>query len=366
MSNTAKSDLDIFPAEIKLSIVKSMDLRSIRNFMLTCTKHRDLVLENQTSLCVDMARRYIVPPAGPIFDSVAVKTNGFWTRGIIQPGAFKFIAELELRDRRIDRITSYFPNLVYLVTLSGFGHTTKEIRSRMIPLVRRTLWHCDAISDIAARVLPVPRDVDTSGMDERERWAHEALCNDMEAVHNEDPYRFLAARHLQIGYVQALADLDLAMLLLVSAVLGSNYARVHEAAHHLGAHVGQRAKERITVFEETALRHGSWFLWDEMCGDAEMRRHAKHMIEMGCRELVEFEDGNPFAPSGLKMTLMKECRARFLNHLRKGRNVRPLKVINTTWDVVKRAIGQPTEDQVKEGTRAVESLSEEMARMHIH
>ncbi|KAI1641190.1 hypothetical protein F4809DRAFT_659081 [Biscogniauxia mediterranea] len=336
MSGTATmSILDTIPTEIMLSIIEEMNLRTIITFMLTCKGYAQLIRTHKRSICTNRSRGYPVPPSGMIF------TSDILERGIAKLGEFPILAELELRESRIEFLVQHFPHFGNLAAVAGIGPMTSAQRARLAPLIRRALWQCDAISDIAARV-PIIPEKDTSCMSERELWAYQAHCDDMDRVACDDPHRFVNARATQLAYVRGLATEDLAALLLLVTALGSGYMRLRNREW---ATTRGRGRERALIFEEITLRHGSWFLWAEICGSASMRAHARRMIHAGCEELGEFEAGSPLAPPGVKMTLMELLRKRFQAGAGAAAPPRGNKVIVKAFNLIKRIIGmKPEED----------------------
>ncbi|KAI0597758.1 hypothetical protein F4775DRAFT_217401 [Biscogniauxia sp. FL1348] len=354
------SILDTIPREIVLAIIHEMDLRTIMVFMRTCKRYAQFIRTHEISICTNISRRYTIPPSGMIFTSNALD------REIAVPGKFPILAELELRESRIEFLVKRIHMLSkssMFITVTGFSATTPAQRERLTPLLRRALWQCDAISDIAARVPVIPEE-DMSDMNERERQEYEAYCNAMDQIALDDPYRFVNARAAQLAYVRGLATEDLAALLLLVTVLGTGYARLKGSAHVRGRLDtediwGPHARERALIFEETTLRHGSWFLWAEICGSASMRTHAHHMIWHGCDELTEFEAGAPFAPPGIKMTLMEQLRRRFQADA--GADTPPPgnRVIVKAFNVIRRIIGMKLEVEDDEKKQTGDEEEEE-------
>ncbi|KAI1491993.1 hypothetical protein F5X96DRAFT_432529 [Biscogniauxia mediterranea] len=332
---TTMSILDTIPTEIMLSIIEEMNVRTIKTFMLTCKGYAQLIRTHKRSICTNRSRRYPVPPSGMIFTSDVLE------REIAQLGEFPILAELELRENRIEFLVQNFHHFG-LAAVAGIGPMTSAQRERLAPLIRRALWQCDAISDIAARVPIIPEE-DTSCMSERELRAYEAHCDDMDRVACDDPHRFVNARAAQLAYVRGLATEDLAALLLLVTVLGSRYVQLRK--REWAAHPRGRGRERALIFEETTLRHGSWFLWAEICGSASMHAHALSMVQAGCEELGQFEAGSPLAPPGVKMTLMELLRKRFQAGADAAAPPRGNKIIVKAFNLIKRIIGvKPEED----------------------
>ncbi|KAK8089057.1 hypothetical protein PG997_004018 [Apiospora hydei] len=151
------------------------------------------------------------------------------------------------------------------------GPLTRRQQARLLELMRASLCHCDHIADIAA------------------------ACS--------DPRTPAQTRTAQIDYVASLSTEQLAALFYTVDMAGFGFvrARKYEAEDPL-------VWEKITVFEECLLRHGSWFLWAHLQGG--QANHAAQLIEAGLKELTDWETGKEGMLPGLRMSLVDAYRAR--------------------------------------------------------
>lgn len=106
-------------------------------------------------------------------------------------------------------------------------------------------------------------------------------------------------RGAQIAYIRSLALEDLSWLYCMVEVAGGGFVRTrkYEAEDPI-------VWEKITVFEEAVLRHGSWFLWAHIDGGEGMKGMVGDIISAGLQELKEWETGKEGSLPGLRMSLL--------------------------------------------------------------
>ena len=195
-------------------------------------------------------------------------------RRILAANTFEAILELDLRQERIcdalrrDFLQTGSPPLL--------GPLTARQQDRLVELMRVSLCHCDHIADIAA----AGSQDDSSSSD---------AC--------------AQARTAQIKYIGSLCTKELAALFYTVDTAGFGFvrARKYEAEDPL-------VWEKITVFEECLLRHGSWFLWAHIQGG--QANHATQLISAGMKELTDWETGRDGMLPGLRMSLVDAYRHR--------------------------------------------------------
>ncbi|KAI1397535.1 hypothetical protein F4819DRAFT_490456 [Hypoxylon fuscum] len=67
-------------------------------------------------------------------------------------------------------------------------------------------------------------------------------------------------------------------------------------------------QEKVVVFEENVLRHGSWYTWGEIKGKDEWKEMTGVIAKLGLRELEGFEDGRAGYEAGLNKCLMDQLK----------------------------------------------------------
>ncbi|KAK7989180.1 hypothetical protein PG989_009495 [Apiospora arundinis] len=266
--------MDLLPPEMILAMVEQMDMATMMQFMQTtkaCSPHspppwrtvRSILQDYETSICKPRtaARPGLPPPMEYMLSSRGPD------RRVLVSGSFHGVLEMDLRQERIGRaLRGDFLNTNDPPLL---GPLTPRQRDRLLRLMSGSLCHCDHIADIAAN------------------------------IQGGGP----SARAAQIQYLGALSTDELAALFFAVDMAGFAFvrARKYEAEDPL-------VWEKITVFEECLLRHGSWFLWAHMQGGQES--HASQLIETGMKELTEWETGKAGMEPGLRMSMVEVYRSR--------------------------------------------------------
>ncbi|KAK7970684.1 hypothetical protein PG988_009757 [Apiospora saccharicola] len=252
--------MELLPPEIILGMVEQhMNMATAMQFMRTSKTY-------EASICKAQVAARGLPPMGNILCSRGPE------RGMLGANTFKAILELDLRQERIrDALRRDFLNTGSPPLL---GPLTARQQERMMELMRASLCHCDRIADMA-----------TTG---RRDGSSEACSK---------------VRTAQIEYMGSLSTEELAALFYTVDTAGFGFiqARKYEAEDPL-------VWEKITVFEECLLRHGSWFLWAHIQGG--QASHATQLISAGMKELTDWETGKDGMLPGLRMSLVDAYRHR--------------------------------------------------------
>lgn len=66
--------------------------------------------------------------------------------------------------------------------------------------------------------------------------------------------------------------------------------------------------ERTTMFEDSVLRHGSWFVWAHTVGDKEWLNMATKIVTVALVELSDYESGREDALPGLRSALLERFK----------------------------------------------------------
>ncbi|KAK8056258.1 hypothetical protein PG993_001485 [Apiospora rasikravindrae] len=214
-------------------------------------------------------------------------------------------------------------------TVMQFMQTTKA-RLPILPAVARRRVTVRSIlqtyeasickAQMAARSLPLAGDIlsscgperrviaaNTFGaileLDVRQERINDALRRDFWNTGTRNLGPPAKTRTAQIDYMGSLSTEELAALFYMVDMAGFGFVRAckYEAEDPL-------VWEKITVFEECLLRHGSWFLWAHLQGGK--ASHAAQLIEAGLKELTDWETGKEGMLPGLRMSLVDAYRTR--------------------------------------------------------
>lgn len=297
-------DISTLPPELIVSLAEHLDAISLARLTCTNKRIRCLIQAYEHSICMtkfcDLAvfqdgDRRITD--GHVLTSASIKRKACKTLTV--PG----IHELELRKHRFDEIVN--GGFVDLATPPGMGPLTPVQQRRFIHILRRALYHCDAVADVAANIgAPLP-DYDythvSGGI-----WS---LASGLGLeTQDHDPFANIHARTAQIRYLESLSVEDLAGLYVSIMAFSSGHIRDRPALQ-----ADPNFAERITVFEECTLRHGTWFLWAQAFeSKAMLRETTGHMLLAGFAELIGWETGDEHVAPGLRMSLLEAAKCHFV------------------------------------------------------
>ncbi|KAH8196880.1 hypothetical protein TruAng_008962 [Truncatella angustata] len=299
-------DIPKVPGEVVVAIAEQMEVATLRNFMAANKSYRLLINTYRQSICKTKLGSFPLRPAGNALSSAGVK------RQVCEPGTFPFIEELELRDIRVAKILN--SGYVDLSSPPGLDPLNPVQQRRFAAILERALWRCDAVADVAANVKDgrVPEHNYTlisSGY-----WNLAGSLPD--ELRQHDPFTNINARGAQIKYLNSLSLEDLAGLYLLIISISVGLIRDRPAIQG-----DPNFAERITVFEECTLRHGTWFLWPQVSNDTKnakarstdvtLREMTGHMLLAGFAELIGWETGVEDLPPGLRMSLLDAARKHF-------------------------------------------------------
>ncbi|KAI6084398.1 hypothetical protein F4821DRAFT_242757 [Hypoxylon rubiginosum] len=258
--------MDAIQAEILLEIVLHMDIKSMLQLKRVNKAFAQLISNYERSISVGHITRFPLPPSGNVLSSDQVN------RRAIGFGTFEMVRELERRDDRINWVY----RMIAVDTMSfppEVGLTNDTQSQRFYLLVTRSIWQCDQIADLTA-------NRQDSGLLE--------LNNPL-------------SRPCQIDYIRRLPLEDIAMMYYLIDYLSTMFSYGHPD----WSESDPELIERITVFEESVLRHGSWFLWAYFNEDRTWKRSASKILNLGMKELEEWEQGAEGTQPGLKQNVMR-------------------------------------------------------------
>ncbi|KAI1755639.1 hypothetical protein F4782DRAFT_527694 [Xylaria castorea] len=276
------------PSDIILHIVEQMDSDMRESFMATNKGIYRIIESYEHSVSKFRAATFTLPPLGNVLSSSTKE------RRVLPKNTFAIVREFELRDNRIDRLIKECPRVFCLASPPWLPCLTARQQARLVPILKRALYQCDRIADIAANVLgpQIPPEYYHAITDEVYELPS-ALSSTTEAEFKLNPLTRPNARPKQIEYIQSLPLKDIAGIFILINMLG----------YGLTCFCSNTAYERKAVVEECVLRHGTWFVWSRLLGDPSMRELAGYIISAGRAELRQWEAGAIDGLPGLKMTI---------------------------------------------------------------
>ncbi|KAI0541185.1 hypothetical protein GGR58DRAFT_34837 [Xylaria digitata] len=283
--------IEAVPNEIILEIVGRMDTITRKCFMATSKGIFTLVNSYEQSISKDCVARFTPPPLGNILSSSTDE------RYVLPNNTFSMVLELELRQSRIDRLIQECPKVFCLTSPPWLPSLTARQQTRLVPILKRALYQCDHIADIAANgsFPPIPPKYYHAILD----GVYELPSAFLPAINelNElNPLTKPNSRPEQIEYIKSLSLEDAAGLFILVNMIGYGLINPYP--------LSSSSYERKTVIEECVLRHGSWFVWSRLLGGSGMPELAGYIVSAGRAELRLWETGALDGPPGLKMTLM--------------------------------------------------------------
>ncbi|KAJ2987559.1 hypothetical protein NUW58_g4439 [Xylaria curta] len=270
--------LEAAPNEIILQIVEHMDTETRKRFMATNKGISKLIEAHERSISSHRMDNFILAPLKSILSS---HDND---RHILQENTFAMVQELELRDRRIDHILREYPDIFCLSMPPWLPYLNPEQQARLLLILKRALYQCDRISDIAVNVPGQPNSQVVSS------YLADYDCK-------PDPFINGSVRLQQVKYIMSLSLEDIAGLFMLLSMVGFGFT--HCCIHSF---------ECKTVFEESTLRHGTWFLWAQLRGGPGLQELAPCILSASRKELHDWEAGVSSEPPGLKMTVVRRFR----------------------------------------------------------
>ncbi|TRX98700.1 hypothetical protein FHL15_000042 [Xylaria flabelliformis] len=278
------------PSDIILHVVEQMDTETRENFLATNNGIRRLIESYEHSISKNRATTFTLPPLGNVLSSSASE------RRLLRKNTFAMVREIELRDNRIDRLIRECPRIFCLSAPPWLPCLTVQQQARLWLILKRALYQCDRIADIAANISDpqIPPEYYHAITDRVYEWPS-ALSSITEAEFEFNPLTRPNARPKQIEYIESLPLEDIAGIFILVNMLG----------YGLTCICSDTGYERKTIIEECVLRHGTWFVWSRLRGDQSMQELAGCIISAGMAELKQWETGAIYGPPGLKMRLTR-------------------------------------------------------------
>ncbi|KAI1470901.1 uncharacterized protein F4812DRAFT_282496 [Daldinia caldariorum] len=325
--------------ELFLETAQHLDVQSILKLRQTCKKYNELITTYEHSLCLDKIAAFAVPPPGDVFSSE------LGIRRVLKHGNFEMVKELETRQSRAKKIltASLYSNLQ---SPPGLGELTNPQQEHLCSLLERAFAHCDSIADIAANAPYGPPQPQWYKDTFKDWWVNHSLLQGFRML---DPYTNYRARPAQHEYIRNLSKQDCTMVYYLLSVMGSGFAKFHMDWHDSDPSF----YERITVFEECILRHGSWYAWAHIFGGLEWRDTIYPFDRVGLAELTSFEFGEEGALPSLQSVLIDR-----FNNMYKC----PEKSLKTLQQVVKHLITGVIDEDTHEEQAEEQDQAEEQGQ----
>lgn len=224
-------------------------------------------------------------------------------RCILRTNTFSTLHEFERRNDRVNSILGalsdlfiknplpYTPDIVQFLNLGQASIETK---------LKRALWHCDRIADITASgsYPPIPQQYYWSILDGIFELPA-TFDGTSDELSRLNPLTRPFARRSQIEYIRSLPLEDACALFALINLFG--YALMRDWS--------SQGLVRKLIVEENILRHGTWFLWSRVLGDACAFEVACHIASASRVEIEHWDSGEPHRmPPGLRMSLCGRVR----------------------------------------------------------
>ncbi|KXJ92102.1 hypothetical protein Micbo1qcDRAFT_162216 [Microdochium bolleyi] len=287
------------PPELLLEVFEYLDAASMQDFAASSKAIACLTSQFEKSISTRRTASYgFEPPQTAALCSNKVR------RVAIPARTYALIRELEMRQNRTE----------YMFLRSGFVDlssppgmrplTCSEQLWKLFPLLRRALCLCDRIADMSAHTV---QDTTIQISSTPARTIHD----DPQASITSTAFTQYAARPSQVALIQSLDLESVSCLLYLLIVLSVGF--VEGAGGGTPIQAGNPIEwEQVTIFEESVLRHGSWFLWAHIAGTKNPggRLHGlkRELMVAGLQELTAWETGKSRVLPGLKMTVLDRFR----------------------------------------------------------
>ncbi|KAI1650448.1 uncharacterized protein F4817DRAFT_261469 [Daldinia loculata] len=279
-----------FSQDLILEIAQHLDAKSLFKLCQTSKENNMLLKTYERSLSQLRLANFPVPPPGDVLSSE------LYLRRPIKHGSFRMLLELENRKSRVKEILTASPHF-NLESPPGLGELTNPQQERLCAFLYRAFAQCDYIADIAANAPCGPPGVQWYERRCMRWWGGRDL---VEGFRLKDPYTNYPARPSQQEYIRNLSKQDCTMIYYLIDMMGSCFIKSRED-WILSDPVFY---ERITVFKECVLRHGSWYAWAHFMGGSEWESMTNDIARIGIAELDSFECGDKDAMCSLQSVLI--------------------------------------------------------------
>ncbi|KAI1086369.1 hypothetical protein F5B19DRAFT_162694 [Rostrohypoxylon terebratum] len=225
---------------------------------------------------------------------IKVLSSEVFVRRPLEVGSFPMICEMEKRDAHAEGVLgSPFFKQGLSARLASITSRQKDV---LHALLKNALAHCDHVADIAANYPCTPVS---------EAWYNRIKGKYFDArdlpigFRLKDPFTNFDARDAQRDYLNSLPKEEIAIIYFLITTLSWGWFLENMDL----AQADPAFPERQLVFKECILRHGSWFAWGHILGDAAWHRMTSKMQKICMTELVRFEVGDEESPASLHSSL---------------------------------------------------------------
>ncbi|KAH8676275.1 hypothetical protein BX600DRAFT_432792 [Xylariales sp. PMI_506] len=309
------------PPELLIELAERMNIPTLWSLMATNKRIYTNIRAYERSICKARVEDFLLSPLAKVLSSYGQ------LRRVYLAGSFTSIAELELRDARIDFILQ--SGFVALACPMGPDPLTLRQQRRYAALLRRALYHCDRIADIAANNTVSSNGPSQERQDQLVVW-NDSKVDSLATGYILDPLENARARALQISYLRTLPLADLAGMYCMIQAMSDGWLRAEPWIEY-----DELVAELVTVFEECVLRHGTWFLRAQVAvmgvdfncdrdrstsslqlvqaepavADS-LKRVSSSMLSAGMAELKDWETGKLDMQPGLRMSILEAAQTR--------------------------------------------------------
>ncbi|KAI1098887.1 hypothetical protein F4804DRAFT_102894 [Jackrogersella minutella] len=287
--------MDMLPVELILHVAEQLDIKSIVKFMCTNKRTHSILCDQQQYFFLRRLPQFMVAPSSDVFSSE------IYLRRPLQYASFEMAYEMETRTARIEAIIA--SEFADVTSGADIGALSLEQHKYLAYILKRAMSHCDYIADIAAHTPCKPI---------AKIW-YEKIQTDWKAFDVPlgyrlmDPYTNLEARPVQAAYIQTLPAEDLVMIYFLLEVLKTSFINANFERYEDDTSF----PERIDVFGECVLRHGSWFAYSYILGGAPWDAMANDIMVLGDVERIGFELGEVDTPTSLGVSVRERFEELF-------------------------------------------------------
>ncbi|KAI1133659.1 hypothetical protein F5Y10DRAFT_228297 [Nemania abortiva] len=281
------------PRDILLCIVEKMDTVTRRCFMAASKGIRNTCERYEHSISKSRVATFTMPPLGNALSSATDE------RHVLAKNTFSMVIELELRQVRIERLLEECPKIFCFATPPWLPPLTPRQQARLEGVVKRALYQCDRIADIAANepCVTIPMKY-YHAIPDNVYELPSAITSPSDDLYKLNPLTRPDARQKQIKYIRSLPLEDITGIFIAIEMIG------HGLMCRTPVRPSPERFERKTIIEECILRHGTWFVWARLLGGPDLQDLASSMVRAGKVEAALWESGEIHQPRGLKMTLL--------------------------------------------------------------
>lgn len=200
------------------------------------------------------------------------------------------VREIEIRECRIHDILTASAFVNFACPL-GMGPLTTSQQANLYGLLKKALYQCNVIADIAvnSQCRPIPES--SYG---RINSGHfkDALLAPM--LREQDPVTHPLVRPYQREYINQLSLEDVAVLFYLTKLFSLGYVQYYQGY----------VPQRFDAFEDCVLQHGTWFLWCFAASKPLWKVMGESIVDIGMVGLRNYRDDEGNTVPSLKRALV--------------------------------------------------------------